>query len=171
MGAFKYIKESFRASHAERSDAYKTRLRAWRSGASVARVDKPSNPIRAREVGYHAKKEFVVARVRVPRGKRRRPRPDQGRKPAKNRKFENPGRTWQWFAEQRALRRFPNLELVNSYWVGEDGTAAYYEVVMRNAWDSKPKINPKAVRKAVIAKVAPKLNSAGNVPKPKRKYW
>jgi large subunit ribosomal protein L15e len=140
MGAFKYIKESFRESYAKRSEAYRARLRAWRSGPSIARVERPANPLRARELGYAAKKEFVIARVRVPRGKRRRPRPDQGRKPAKNRKFENPGRQWRWFAEQRALRRFPNLELVNSYWVGEDGTAAYYEVILRNAWDSKPKL-------------------------------
>jgi large subunit ribosomal protein L15e len=140
MGAFRYIKNSFRESYAQRSPEYRARLRKWRGGPSIARVERPTNPFRARELGFHATREFVIARVRVPRGKRRRNKPDQGRKPAKNRKFENPGKPWQWFAEQRALRRFPNLELVNSYWVGEDGTAAYYEVILRNAWSSKPKL-------------------------------
>ncbi|MFH0973280.1 MAG: 50S ribosomal protein L15e [Candidatus Micrarchaeota archaeon] len=169
MGAFKYIKNSFRESYAQRSEAYRARLRAWRKGESIARVEKPANPLRARELGYSAKREFVIVRVRVPRGKRRRNKPDQGRKPAKNRKFENPGKPWQWFAQQRALRRFPNLELVNSYWVGEDGTAAYYEVILRNAWSSKPKLNPKAVKKVQAVQAA--VNAGGKAPKAKRKFW
>src|SRR2546430_8554061 len=33
-------------------------------------------------------------------------------------------------AEERAARHYPNLEVLNSYWVGEDGTHKYYEVIL-----------------------------------------
>ena len=76
--------------------------------------------------------------MRVKRGKRRRPAPSLGRKPGKNRKKENPGKPWQWFAEQKAAKRFPNLRALNSYFVGEDGQNAYYEVILYNPHSSKP---------------------------------
>lgn len=139
MGFYKYVQKTFQQEYAARSPLYRQRLQQWRKGPSIARVEKPTNIARARVLGYRAKREFVIARVRVPRGKRRRSKPDQGRKPAKTRKYENPGKSWQWFAEQRAARRFPNLRVVNSYWVGEDGSAQYYEVIMLNPCSSKPK--------------------------------
>jgi large subunit ribosomal protein L15e len=33
-------------------------------------------------------------------------------------------------AEERAARKFPNLEVLNSYWVWEDGRFKWYEVIM-----------------------------------------
>jgi len=33
-------------------------------------------------------------------------------------------------AEERAARRFPNLEVLNSYWIWEDGRFKWFEVVM-----------------------------------------
>jgi large subunit ribosomal protein L15e len=33
-------------------------------------------------------------------------------------------------AEERAARRFPNLEVLNSYWVWEDGVHKWFEVLM-----------------------------------------
>jgi len=33
-------------------------------------------------------------------------------------------------AEERAARKFPNLEVLNSYWVGEDGRSKWFEVIM-----------------------------------------
>ena len=33
-------------------------------------------------------------------------------------------------AEERAARKFPNLEVLNSYWVWEDGLHKWYEVIM-----------------------------------------
>ncbi len=33
-------------------------------------------------------------------------------------------------AEERAARRFPNLEVLNSYWVWEDGRFKWFEVIM-----------------------------------------
>jgi ribosomal protein L15E len=33
-------------------------------------------------------------------------------------------------AEERAARKFPNLEVLNSYWVGEDGRHKWFEVIL-----------------------------------------
>ena len=38
--------------------------------------------------------------------------------------------TLKWIAEERAARKFPNLEVLNSYYVGEDGVHKWYEIVM-----------------------------------------
>ncbi|MCS7131148.1 MAG: 50S ribosomal protein L15e, partial [Hadesarchaea archaeon] len=36
----------------------------------------------------------------------------------------------QLIAEERAARKYPNLEVLNSYPVGDDGQHRYYEVIM-----------------------------------------
>ena len=36
----------------------------------------------------------------------------------------------QRIAEERVSRRYPNLEVLNSYWVGEDGKNKFYEVIL-----------------------------------------
>jgi large subunit ribosomal protein L15e len=36
----------------------------------------------------------------------------------------------QRIAEERAGKRHPNMEVLNSYWVGEDGRSKYYEVIL-----------------------------------------
>lgn len=135
---YKYIQKTFEAQYDQRSPEYRARLTLWRKQPVITRVDGPTNIARAHSVGYKARKDFVVARVRVKKGKRIRARADQGRKPGRNRKRENPGKGWQWFAEQKALRRFPNLSLIGSYYVGEDGQQSFYEIVMQNLESSKP---------------------------------
>jgi large subunit ribosomal protein L15e len=36
----------------------------------------------------------------------------------------------QRIAEERTSRHYPNLEVLNSYWVGEDGKNKFYEIVL-----------------------------------------
>ena len=36
----------------------------------------------------------------------------------------------QRIAEERAQKHYPNLEVLNSYWVGEDGKEKFFEVVL-----------------------------------------
>ncbi len=40
------------------------------------------------------------------------------------------GKSIQRMAEERAARRFPNLQVLNSYWVGEDGKHKWYEIIL-----------------------------------------
>ncbi|OIO27400.1 hypothetical protein AUJ16_03620 [Candidatus Micrarchaeota archaeon CG1_02_60_51] len=131
MGLHEYAVKSFAESSRNRSDAYRKRVSAWRKGKTIQRVEKPLNPLRARELGYKAKKGFFVIRVRTKRGKRVRNSADLGRKPGKNRKRENPGKPWKWFAERKALRSHKNAELIGSYLAGEDGVYKFFEVLMR----------------------------------------
>jgi len=106
------------------------RLPEWRKGESVVRVEHPTRLDRARELGYRAKQGFVVVRSRIRKGGRRKVRVNAGRAPAKmGVKKYTPKKSLQWIAEERAARRYPNLEVLGSYWVGEDGQYKYYEVI------------------------------------------
>ncbi|MRC56957.1 hypothetical protein GH877_30340, partial [Bacillus thuringiensis] len=69
------------------------RGRCWqyRQLSAIHRAPRPTRPEKARRLGYRAKQGFVVYRVRVRRGGRKRPVPkgatygkptNQGRKPA-----------------------------------------------------------------------------------------
>jgi len=40
------------------------------------------------------------------------------------------GKSIRRIAEERASRRFSNMEVMNSYWVGEDGRHKWYEVIL-----------------------------------------
>lgn len=109
----------------------KARLIEWRKDGAIKRIDKPSNPKRAHALGYRAKSGFVVVRVRVTKGGRRRPKPAGGRKPSKSGRVRyTPKKSAQLIAEERAARRFPNLEVLNSYWVADDGVGKWFEIIM-----------------------------------------
>lgn len=86
---------------------------------------------RARAIGYRAKQGFVVVRVRVRKGGARKQRPVSGRRPKALgvTKFTR-GKSLQVIAEERAKKRYPNLRLLNSYFVGEDGVTKWYEAVL-----------------------------------------
>lgn len=103
----------------------------WRKGPSIQRVEKPSKPERARALGYKAKKGVVVVRARVRRGGRRKSRPSLGRRPKRlGVKKLTPKKSIQTISEERVARKYPNLEVLNSYKVGEDGQHQYYEVIL-----------------------------------------
>jgi large subunit ribosomal protein L15e len=40
------------------------------------------------------------------------------------------GKSLQRIAEERSARKFPNLQVLNSYWVGEDGRLKWYEIIL-----------------------------------------
>ncbi len=107
------------------------RMQTWRREPSVTRVDRPTRLDRARALGYKAKQGIVVARVTVRRGARRKSRWQRGRR-TKHMGVNKitPGKSIQTIAEERAARRFPNMQVLNSYWVGQDGKHKWYEVII-----------------------------------------
>jgi len=112
-------------------ETMRQRLIEWRREPTVVRVEKPTRLDRARALGYKAKQGFVVVRVRVRKGGQRKPRPDSGRRPKRMGVYGYA--TWKslrLIAEERAARKFPNLEVLNSYYVGEDGRYKWFEVIM-----------------------------------------
>jgi large subunit ribosomal protein L15e len=145
--AYKYIAEAW--SNLDNSyvkELLRQRLMAWRKQKAVTRIDKPTRLDRARKLGYKAKQGFVVARVRVRRGGLRKIRPRSGRRPKRmGVKKYKPAKSLRLIAEERAARKFPNLEVLNSYWVGEDGRYKWFEVIMVDPHHpvirSDPKIN------------------------------
>ena len=114
----------------ESNEIQKKRLVSWRKERVVKKLEKPTRPERARSLGYKAKQGFVVARVRVGKGKRKRPKFSGGRVPKKMGRFFPPGKSKKLTGEERAARKFPNLEVLNSYYVGEDGQYEWFEVVL-----------------------------------------
>jgi large subunit ribosomal protein L15e len=82
-------------------------------------------------LGYKAKQGYVVVRVRVRRGGWRRERPKAGRRQKRMGVTKlKLAKSIKLIAEERAARRFPNLEVLNSYWVWEDGLHKWFEVIM-----------------------------------------
>ena len=109
----------------------KQRLVEWRRQPSIVRVEKPTRIDRARRLGYKAKQGFVVVRVRVRKGGLRKPRPRSGRRPKRMGVYGHaPKKSLRLVAEERAARKYRNLEVLNSYYVGEDGLYKYYEVIL-----------------------------------------
>ncbi|KAJ6404725.1 hypothetical protein OIU84_012819 [Salix udensis] len=91
---------------------------------------------------------YVVYRIRVRRGGRKRPVPkgivygkptNQG---VTQLKFQRSKRS---VAEERAGRKLGGLKVLNSYWINEDSTYKYFEVILvdaaHNAIRNDPRIN------------------------------
>lgn len=130
MSFYELLKETFQREYAARSPEYRRRLVAWRKAPTLERVERPINLARARELGYKAKQGYVVVRVKVRKGLRKRPKPKGGRKPSKAARFVARSLSHQAIAEQRVARKYANCEVLNSYWVGEDGDTKYFEVIL-----------------------------------------
>lgn len=132
MGYFKYISEIWHEPmKGEHAALQRERMTKWRREPAVVRVAHPLRPDRAHALGYKAKPGYVVVRVRVRKGGLSRPRPKSGRRPKRmGVAGYSPHKSAQWIAEERAAKKFPNLVVLGSYWVGEDGMYKWYEVVM-----------------------------------------
>ncbi len=130
--AYAYIREAWkRPWEGYVGDLMWERLQKWRREAAVNRIARPTRLDRARALGYKAKKGIIVVRVRIRRGGRKATRPNKGRK-TKGMIVgrRTPKKNLQWIAEERAARKYPNMEVLNSYWVGEDGRYKWFEVIL-----------------------------------------
>ena len=112
-------------------DYRRDRMAKWRRESVVHRIDKPTRIDAARRVGYKAKQGVVVVRTRVRRGGLRKGKIHMKRKPSKAGILKiTMAKSIQRIAEERSAKKYPNLEVLNSYWVGEDGRHKFYEVIM-----------------------------------------
>ncbi|QQG40262.1 MAG: 50S ribosomal protein L15e [Candidatus Aenigmatarchaeota archaeon] len=130
MGFYKYVAEKWNKPQEALGELWKQRLIKWRSENTVTRIERPTRIDRARALGYKAKSGFVMARVRVDVGGRKKPSWSGGRKPRSMGRWATPKKSHQWIAEERAAKKFVNLEVLNSYWVGRDGKSEWYEIVL-----------------------------------------
>lgn len=107
------------------------RLQEWRKQGAIERLDRPTRLDRARSLGYKAKQGIIIARVSVRRGGSRKSRHKAGRRSKRqgvNRLSRR--KSIQRIAEERATRKYPNLRVLNSYWVGADGSQIWHEVIL-----------------------------------------
>jgi large subunit ribosomal protein L15e len=113
------------------SDLQWERMQVWRREGSIVRIEHPTRIDRARSLGFKAKQGIIVVRVTIRRGGRRKSRYVRARRTARmgvNR--ITAGKSIRRIAEERASRKYPNMEVLNSYWVGEDGRHKWYEVIL-----------------------------------------
>jgi len=151
MNAYKYIKENIRKN-------LKPKLIEWRRANAIEKIDKPTDIGRARNLGYKDKKGFIIARVRLKRGGRKRKKPEKGRKSTKQTLRKTLKMSYRGVAEYRAQKKFTNLEVLNSYLAGQDGVHYFFEVILVDperpeiksdpgiSWICKPKNRKRALR-------------------------
>ena len=143
---YSYVKDTFEKHETGYKTNHWERGIEYRKGRSIERVERPTKLHRARTLGYKAKQGYVVVRARIRKGGMHKVRPKRGRKPrAMGVSKYTTGKNLQWVAEERVQRKFPNLEVLNSYKVYADGRSWYYEVIMVDpnhpVIKSDPKIN------------------------------
>jgi len=135
MSAYKYMSNAWRKPAQSYVRELSRQLAIeWRREPAITRITKPTRLDRARRLGYKAKLGYVMVRVRVRKGGARKPRPVSGRRPKAIgvTKFVR-AKSLKQIAEERAAKKFPNLTVINSYWVWEDGRNTWFEVVMVDA--------------------------------------
>jgi large subunit ribosomal protein L15e len=134
MGAYKYMQELYRKKQCDVM-RFLLRIRCWqfRQLNKVVRVPRPSRPDKARRLGYRAKQGFVIYRVRIRRGGRKRPVPKgctYGKPRGHGVNQLKPVRNLQAIAEGRLGKRLGGLRILNSYWVAQDSSYKYFEVIL-----------------------------------------
>merc|ERR1719465_119834 len=146
MGAYKYLEELYKR---KQSDVLRflLRVRAWeyRQLPKITRVTRPTRPDKARRLGYKAKQGYVIFRVAVRRGGRKRP---NGKgivygKPKHQGIVVKAKRNLRSYAEERIGRKATNLRVLNSYWVNDDATHKYFEVIMVDPSHTKIRNDPR----------------------------
>jgi large subunit ribosomal protein L15e len=110
--------------------AHKEYLIRWRRDPATLRLARPTRLDRARALGYRAKQGILVVRQRVSAGAHKRPDFDGGRHSKHFRTTQILRKNYQLIAEERASKRFPNCEVLNSYFVAGDSKHYWYEVIL-----------------------------------------
>jgi len=128
---YKHVAETWVKALKAKGPEMKERMIAWRKGPRVVKVEHPVRLDRARAIGYKAKQGFVVARVRISRGGIRIKRPVAGRRPKHLGVLRIKGQLDERkVVARRARERFPNLKVLGSYFLIEDGRYRWFEAVM-----------------------------------------
>jgi large subunit ribosomal protein L15e len=134
MVAYTFINEIWRKKQSDIM-SFLLQIRAWeyRNLPGVYRIRKPSRPEKARQLGYKSKQGFVIYRVRIRRGNRKKPVP----KGNTSGKPKNHGinqlkhsRNKRSLAEEKVGKICGNLRILNSYWINEDSTFKFFEVIL-----------------------------------------
>ena len=128
---YKYVAETWQKALRDKDPSVKGRLVAWRRGPRVVRLEHPARLDRARKVGYKAKQGFVVVRVRISRGGIRIKRPVAGRRSKHLGVLRIKGQLPEaGVVAGRIKERYPNMKVLGSYFLMEDGMYRWFEAVL-----------------------------------------
>ena len=130
MGLYQHIRDIWKNPKENLGSLWQQRLVQWRREETTVRIERPTRLDRARSLGYKAKPGFIIVRQRVNRGGRQNPQIRHPRRPKAMSRRKDLTLNYQGVAEQRANKKYPNCEVLNSYHVGEDGIHYWYEVIL-----------------------------------------
>jgi len=134
-GMYKYLAKAWKKPDQE---MLRKSMIEWRKGKRIEKIKKPTRLDRARSLGYKAKKGFVILRVQILRGGRKRSVPNKKRRTKRQSVKKILKMNYKWVAEQRCQRKYKNLEVLNSYPLAKDGKYYFFEVIMIDP--SRPEI-------------------------------
>ena len=127
MGFYQHLRETWQNLD---SNLLRERLVKWRQEPAILRIERPTRLDRARSLGYKAKLGYVVVRVKVRRSRRFRMKFKGGRRPKAMRRKKVVNLSYQSIAEARANDKYPNCEVLNSYFVAKDGMHIWHEIIL-----------------------------------------
>ncbi len=130
MNMYQSLSDAWKNPSDEQFEAFRKRMVEWRKEPSTIRVPKPLRLDRARQLGYRAKPGIIVVRQRLLRGGRQRPDIRAGRRSKHSGQRKVLGMNYRHVAERRASKKFPNTEVINSYFLARDGKFFWFEVIM-----------------------------------------
>ena len=130
MGMYQYIRQAWQSPKENLGQLWQQRIIQWRQEPTTLRVERPTRIDRARALGYKAKPGFIVVRQRVNRGGRQRAQIRHPRRPKAMSRRKDLTMNYQSVAEQRAAKKYQNCEVLNSYYVGQDGLHYWYEIIL-----------------------------------------
>ena len=133
MSYYKYARKQYDQPKDNLDEIWKERLQKWRREGTIEKQEGPTRIPKARQLGYKAKNGFQVYRVRVKKGNTKRRRPAGGRRPKTSgqQRFSNK-KGKRVIGEQKVSKKHANLEVLDSYWVAEDGNHHWFEVITVN---------------------------------------
>jgi len=149
MGAYKYLEELWRKKQSD-TMRFLSRVRTWefRQLPAIHRCSRPTRPDKARKLGYKAKQGYLVYRVRIKRGGRKKKVAKgivYGKPNHQGIKKQKATRNLRSIAEERVGRKIGSLRVLNSYWVTADAVHKWFEVIlvdpMHKAIRDDPRIN------------------------------
>ena len=113
------------------ADELRSKSIIWRTEPVIHRIRRPSRLDRARRLGYKAKQGIIVVRARVARGGMRKQRAVAGRRPKHIGVIHiKQGISMRKVAERRVNEKFPNMEILGSYYLHKDGMYYWYELIL-----------------------------------------
>jgi len=158
MGIYQQLRKNWQDGSTPES--IHAQLVQWRKQPSTLRLERPTRLDRARALGYRAIPGVFIVRERILRGGHQRTRP-MGRRSKTKTSRMNLVKNYQLLCEERVARTYHNCEIVNSYYVAQDGQHYWYEVIVADRSHPQIASDPRYAMTTRQGRVFRGLTSAG----------